>query len=163
MTSDIPFISCKRSCDFKMNTKPSESNYGCSTAKKKFVKMKDCFDVIFFYWVFNLLRALKLKTWLKEAVSQPGRVYTVGFPERKFHQTSYVQEFNVYYSLNLYTLTIPKAELVEVLLCSALISVIRNKIPAKIMVYKTPTSEMHKTIHNGTNVISHGHEMTLKK
>ena len=57
---------------------------------------------------------------------------------------------------------LPKAELVEVLLCSALISVIRNKIPAKIMVYKTPTSEMHKTIHNGTNVISHGHVMTLK-
>ena len=74
-----------------------------------------------------------------------------------------------YFCRNLYTYryytisTIPKAELVEVLLCSALISVIRNKIPAKIMVYKTPTSEMHKTIHNGTNVISHGHEMTLKK
>ena len=71
---------------------------------------------------------------------------------------------NIYLYTYKYTIsTIPKAELVEVLLCSALISVIRNKIPAKIMVYKTPTSEMHKTIHNGTNVISHGHEMTLKK
>jgi hypothetical protein len=33
--------------------------------------------------------------------------------------------------------------------------------PAKMMVYNTPTREMQSTIHNGTNMISHGHEINL--
>ena len=56
---------------------------------------------------------------------------------------------------------IPNAEFVDVLLCSTLTSGILRSIPAKMMVYKTPTNEMHRTIHNGTNVISHLHWIKL--
>ena len=35
--------------------------------------------------------------------------------------------------------------------------------PAKMIVYKTPTREMQRTIHNGTKVISHGHEINLEE
>ena len=58
---------------------------------------------------------------------------------------------------------LPKAELVEVLRCSAFTSVMRSKIPAKIMVYKTPTNEIHKTIHVGTKIISQGQLIILEK
>ena len=57
----------------------------------------------------------------------------------------------------------PKAELVEVLLCSALTSGIRRRIPAKMIVYRTPTSEMQRTIHRGTNTISQGQVMSLQR
>ena len=58
---------------------------------------------------------------------------------------------------------LPKAELVEVLRCSAFTSVMRSKIPAKIMVYKTPTNEIHKTIQVGTKMISQGQLIILEK
>ena len=32
-----------------------------------------------------------------------------------------------------------------------------------MIVYKTPTREMQRTIHKGTNVISHGQEINLEK
>ena len=57
---------------------------------------------------------------------------------------------------------LPKAEFVEVRLCSAFTSVMRRRIPAKIMVYKTPTNEIHKTIHDGTKMISQGQLIILK-
>ena len=60
-------------------------------------------------------------------------------------------------------INLPKAELVEVLRCSAFTSVMRSKIPAKIMVYKTPTNEIHKTIHVGTKMISQGQLIILKE
>ena len=60
-------------------------------------------------------------------------------------------------------MNLPKAELVEVLRCSAFTSVMRSKIPAKIMVYKTPTNEIHKTIHVGTKMISQGQLIILEK
>ena len=58
---------------------------------------------------------------------------------------------------------VPKAELVEVLRCSAFTSVMRSKIPAKIMVYNTPTNEIHKTIQVGTKMISQGQLIILEK
>ena len=60
-------------------------------------------------------------------------------------------------------MNLPKAELVEVLRCSAFTSVMRSKIPAKIMVYKTPTNEIHKTIQVGTKMISQGQLIILEK
>ena len=56
---------------------------------------------------------------------------------------------------------IPNAEFVDVLLCSTLTSGILRSIPAKMMVYNTPTNEMQSTIHRGTNVISHRHWIKL--
>ena len=51
-------------------------------------------------------------------------------------------------------MNIPNAEFVDVLLCSTLTSGILRSIPANMMVYSTPTNEIQRTIHNGTNVIS---------
>ena len=56
---------------------------------------------------------------------------------------------------------LPKAELVDVLLCSTLTSGIRRSIPANMIVYNTPTRDMQRTIHKGTNVISHLHWIKL--
>ena len=68
-----------------------------------------------------------------------------------------VTEQFVFYSikwLKNYNNWLPNAELVDVLLCSTLTSGIRRSIPANIIVYNTPTSDMQSTIHKGTNVIS---------
>ena len=58
-------------------------------------------------------------------------------------------------------LNVPNAEFVDVLLCSTLTSGILRSIPAKMMVYNTPTNEIQRTIHKGTNVISHRHWIKL--
>lgn len=48
----------------------------------------------------------------------------------------------------------PSALLKEVRLCCGFTSGARSKIPAKMIVYRTPTRERHIRIHRGTNTTS---------
>lgn len=53
----------------------------------------------------------------------------------------------------------PSALLNEVRLCCGFTSGARNRIPAKMIVYRTPTRERHIRIHRGTNTTSQLHEI----